>query len=320
MSEDYTQLKGVTSIGRPLLNEQLEYNLIDFFNWGFLNIGGFNNVNLTSSGVYGTNLSRLRLINEPNYSSGQVWETFRPNLVWETGVNYSTSPISISGVYINNSFYPINTTGVYAYSINYPYGRVIFNSPIATGSVVQMEYSYRRVTMLSNKSQFSKTLLFDSFRPDRNGFLNGSGTMSLLAQSRLHLPAIVVQVADNRRNIPMQIGGGHYAEQDVLFYIFTEDAFSLQNLKDIICNQVDKTIYLYDRALALESGVFPLNYKGALNSGFLIYPDLVKSPTQGGYRYKRCLFMNTNPQDEQNAIGFYSSVVRVKCSVDCPEF
>jgi hypothetical protein len=111
----YTRLKGVTDVSQSTLCDQLESNIIEFFNWGMLCIGGFNNVQIgAASGAYGGDMSRLRPVSDPNYINGQVWEGFRQDWVWQSGIEYVVQPIPVSGVYINSVFYPLNTTGVYS--------------------------------------------------------------------------------------------------------------------------------------------------------------------------------------------------------------
>lgn len=315
---EYTSFKGVDNISDTLLNESLETNLIHWLDWCFLGIGGFGNVRLNSSGVYSGSLATLREVSEPNYSARQVYEGFRPNWVYETNIDYDTQPIAISGVYVDNVFHPANSSGSFAHTVNYPLGRVIFNSPIPSGSVVKLEYSYRKVSVISNTSRFAKTLMFDSYRPDANGFTVGSGVFTVLGQGRLALPAVVVHVVDDRENIPMQLGGGVFAVQNTLFYIFTEDPGSLKTLKDIFSYQQEKTFYLYDRDAAIASGVMPLNNRGAANPSGWNYPQLVEHPDDGGFRDKRAYFKRVNIQSEQSNPRFYTAIARAQISVDLP--
>lgn len=137
--------KGVNNLGDSLLSDQLESNLFAWCTWSSLGIGAFANITLPASGAYGGTPSLLRLSEDPNYQSGQVWEGFRKDWVWETGVNYAYQPIRVSGVYVNGTFQPVTGTGTYAHTIDYPAGQVVFNNPISPSSNVQCEFSYRTV-------------------------------------------------------------------------------------------------------------------------------------------------------------------------------
>lgn len=323
MAEDFTRLKGGYEISEIGLTEATEINMIDFFSWGILGIGGYTNVYRNSSGAYGANLSTLRLVNEPNYASGRVFEGFRSNWVWETGVERQNPPIQISGVYVNNSFYSTSTTGAYSYKINYPLGRVVFDTPIATTSTVQVEHSFKKVSIVSSRSRVGKNLMFNSYRPDNNGFNTvGSGLYNTLAQSRIQLPCIVVKVVDNGNHVPMEIGGGYFTTLDTLFYIFAEDSSSVETLKSICLNQIEKTIYFYNKTDLVTANKHPLTYQGSINpSGYLCYSQLVDppSPHGSGFRWKRCFIKKIRSQDDNVNPSLQSAIVRFTLEIDCPE-
>src|SRR3990172_8402618 len=139
MSEPYLRFNGVTEIGDSIATEQLKGNLKTWLDWAFLEVGAFTNIIVPTTGQYGGLNHRLRLTADPNYSSGEVWQGFRQDWVWETGTSYRVQPIQASGVIVNNVFYPTLTTiGAYAHRIEYPNGRVVFNSPISTTGVVTL--------------------------------------------------------------------------------------------------------------------------------------------------------------------------------------
>ena len=73
----YTTLKGLTKYGETTLTSHMEDGAVTFFNWGLLEAGAFFNVKIPSSGIYGGDSHRLRLVDDPNYTKGQVWEGFR---------------------------------------------------------------------------------------------------------------------------------------------------------------------------------------------------------------------------------------------------
>ena len=82
-------LRKVTNYGDSTVSSIIQDNLIEFFDWAIMDIGGFNNVSVPQTDVYGGDRHKLRLVNDPRYTSGQVWEAFRGNWVWQSGLVYS---------------------------------------------------------------------------------------------------------------------------------------------------------------------------------------------------------------------------------------
>ena len=104
--EDYTRLnKFVSQIGETLLMSQIESNFKTYLDWGLLGIGGFSNVSIPTSGAYGGTFDRLRLVDDPSYTLGQVWEGPRKDWVWESGVEYSTQPTELTGGDVESTLY-----------------------------------------------------------------------------------------------------------------------------------------------------------------------------------------------------------------------
>ena len=84
-----TTFTHVSQVGNTLLNSQLESNLKSFLDWGMLGIGGWFNVNIPTSGAWGGTFDQLRLVDDPSYGEGQVWESARKDWVWENEVPYT---------------------------------------------------------------------------------------------------------------------------------------------------------------------------------------------------------------------------------------
>jgi len=291
----YTDLKFIDSIGKTTLSQQLQDNLVEFFSWGILNKGGFFNVNIPTVGLYGGNKHQLRLVDDPNYTAGQVWEGFRNNWVWESGLSTSTSPIAISGVHVGGNFHPSTGVGTYAHHIDHPNGRVVFDSAISTTSTVTTEYSYKWVKVTpANATPWFREVQYRADRLDSSQFSNtSSGDWSQLGQTRLQLPAIGIEIVPRRNFKPLQLGDiSQWVYTDVLFHILAEDEYTRNKLVDIVSLQSEKTIYMFDVDKIATSGRFPLDYRGALSdksvaSGALTYPNLV---TVAGYRDKELRF------------------------------
>ena len=158
-----TCFKGISNISEDLLLNILEANFKMYLDWSFLNIGGWFDVNLADETIYGVNQhSRLVSVSDPSYTDGQVWQGIRKDWVWENNFSYnSTSPISISTVSVDGT--PVAQSGNFI--VNYPLGRVVFNSPVSTNSAVDAEYSYRFVqTHRSAESPWFNILQQGSFQ------------------------------------------------------------------------------------------------------------------------------------------------------------
>ena len=80
-------LKGFNRVTDLNLNNHIQDNIIEFFDWALLNKGNYFNVDLGELSPGGDDYSRLRLSSDPNYTAGQVWEVFRGTWVWQSGVN-----------------------------------------------------------------------------------------------------------------------------------------------------------------------------------------------------------------------------------------
>lgn len=311
-----TTFKGVRSVNDSLLSDQLETNLVSYFDWATLGIGGFSNVNIPTSGAFGGNQHQLAVVNDPRYIQGQVWQGFRKNWVHESGVENSAQPVSISGVYVNSSFIPLNS----GYYVNYPDGRVIFDVPVALNSTVAIEYSYKHVDYNSAGVPWFKELQQNSYRVDDYHFrLRGSGTWNVFPENRVQLPAVIVEVTPGRTMRGSELGGGQIIKQDVSFHIFAETPFDKNQLIDIISYQRDKTILLYDKNVVRNSGQFPLDYRGSIVNLNSNYINLTRHSTEGGFQWKKCTFFNMSVQPKSLAAPIYGAVVRSVCEVYMPE-
>lgn len=263
-------LIGISNTQDSTVSNVVRDNVVSFLDWGFLDKGGFQTVSSPASGMYGGSKHLLKPVKDNNYSDGQVWQTFKKNWVWETGVSTSTQPIQISGIYQNNTFLPYSynaTSGYYVgsgYRIDYPNGRVIFNSPIPSTSVVSANYSYKWLSVDKAEGYpFFKQIQQGSFRLDQN-FSTGSGAWNQISQNRVQLPAVLVDVLPSMEFTPLQLGGGQYANIDAIFYIISETESSCSNIANAISYQNNRVLQIYDTNSVYKSGEFPINYRGDL--------------------------------------------------------
>jgi hypothetical protein len=312
----FTKLKGISDISESTLCDQLEANLIEFFNWGLLGIGAFFNVSV--------DLPEAKLrpveVTGTSYIEGQLWEPFRNDIIWESGVEYGLQPVGVSGIYVDGNFYPSNTTGTYKHYLDYYRGRIVFDNPIPLDSEVKLEYSYRYFHFTTADVPWFRQVMFESFRVDDSKFLQyGSGVWSVLAQNRVQLPAVVVETVPRRTFQGYQLGGGQKVKQDVLFHIFTENPWDRKTILDIISYQNQKTISSYDKNLIAKSDRFAFDEKGALASGAMTYPQLIAPTSDGGFFWKKITFDAVTSQETISLPPLYQAVIRGTFEVILPE-
>lgn len=289
MSYNYG-LIGVNNIQDSTLSNVLTDNLIKFYDWGFLDKGGYVNIQSPSSGMYGGNKHLLKPVTDSAYTANTVWQTYRQNLVWETGISRSTQPISISGIYKGSQFLPFSynaTSGYYVgsgYRLDYPNGRVIFNSPVPATSVVSMNYSHKWVKVdRAEGVPFFRQIQQRSFRLDES-FFTGSGDWVQIGQTRVQLPAVFVETPVKTEYSPYQLGGGQWAKNDVIVHILTENHSTCVDLLNVVSYQNDRNINLFDLNGVYSSGDFAINYRGDLVDKDKNYPNLIDNHPYGTCR------------------------------------
>lgn len=342
----------VDEIGDSQLINQLEENMKAFLDYGFLNIGGFINVGIVTSGHFGGSFDQLYVSSNPAGSEGTVYETWKKDLVHQTDISYKgINPTAVSGIYVDDTFIP-GPTGdqQYGYSINYPLGQVVFNKPVPEASKVQMAYSYHWVQVYkSSASPYWKELQELSYKPggadnghnvtpppatdcapipvynDNCKYVNpilqnpNHGTQNQPPYNNsighgLQMPCIVVEPIARSSAKPYQLGCvDHWIDQDILLHVFAENGIDKNRICDIIRLQKEKTICLYDQNKVVNSGVNPLNWDGSVNQNGLNYPDLV---TNNDYLFAKCFFKDIKLMDmESRNKNLYWCTIRVTTEV-----
>tara|TARA_Y100001938_G_scaffold147495_1_gene228792 strand:- start:620 stop:1600 length:981 start_codon:yes stop_codon:yes gene_type:complete len=314
----FLPLKGISGVFDSTLNNDIQDGLIEYFDWGLLTKGNYFNVTAGETSPNGEDMSRLRMSSNDSYAAGQVWEGFRKNWVWQSGVSLQgfTAPLvgtnntkpGISGIYIDNAFYPTTTTGTYAYHVDYFNGRVIFDNPIPTGSVVKAEYSYKYINVLyANNIPWYKQLQAKTLQPTASFLDSDDGPWNIPPESRAQLPLVAVEIVPTRTFKGYQLGGGQWVYTDVLFHCIAEDEMTRNRLVDIISLQNDKNIHLFSSNKINQESRFPLDYRGTPVSGALRYPDLVAQYTAG----KLKLTKTTVQEMVTHNTNFFGGIVRM---------
>lgn len=273
----YRAFKGNNNYYNTKISKTIEANLVEFINWGFVNQGAFTNVTLDQAGAYGGDWSRLRRVDDPRYTDGTVYEGIRGNWVWESGLDSSTSPIAISGIYVDGV---LTTTG---YNVDYINGRVIFDTAPNSSASIQAEYSFKEVKVFANSEHpILKTVQELSRRPDNTNFLANSGLYVGLRDAKIEPPCIGVEVSA-RSNGGYQLGTGQIVKNTIKCYVLGENDYWVNQIADTLSDQESKNIRLFDLDLMAENDAFPLTYQGYIAPSALTYPDLVQPTGIGGY-------------------------------------
>lgn len=282
-----TCFKGINSISEDLLLNILESNFKMFFDWSFLQIGAWFDSTIPNSGtIYGnTNPpAKLLLCDDPSYTLGQVWQGIRKDWVWESGVVYSgNSPTQISGVYVNNSFIPYTSN---TFSIDYPEGRIVFNSAKSKTSNVFVNHSYRYIqTYRASDSPWFNFIQYPSLNNAENDIKQlSNGEWSIAGNHRIQLPAIIIESVPRSRSRPYELGNTSlWLEQDIAFYILAESKNDRNKILDIIRLQQNLTLELYDTNALARNDQYPLNYNGDKKNNALMYPEIAQQ-----YSWRKC--------------------------------
>lgn len=291
-----TIFNNVSNIGQVTFTDLLRPNLINMLDYSFLQIGAFFNVTSApsspTSGLFGGDFSQLRLQNDPNFSSGKVWAGKRQNWVWESELN----AVNISGVYVNGI---LRTSGYY---VDYPRGRIVFDTALATSSTVKVNYSYKYIKVMDfYATPFFNRIESDSFRTDNTNFLSSSGSVPL-NDNNLQLPIIAIETTNGRSDKPFELGNlAKWQTTRVVFHVIGEDKSSADKIADILHKLNDQTVFLYNPQKAATLGKIPLDYRGSIINPSACYVNLIQ-PTGLGWCQATDLIRGGNIRFEQMEI------------------
>jgi len=313
----HTRFKGVASSNESLLSGQLEANLKLFFDWALLGVGAYANITLPASPTGTAGAHRLRLSDDPNYTQGRVWEAFRKDWVWETGVQRTPAPINISGVWTNGTFRSLSSTGTYAHIIDHPNGRIIFTSAIPTGTHVSCEYSYRKYQVYAGDPDWFREVQLEADWNNSQFLQIGSGAWSAMADARVQTPAVVIRPLAGVINHPLELGNlVHQRQQPVSFHVLGDNSQDVCWMHDVLVGQKEKTIRLFDLNEVIRDDEWPLNGAGSRKTDAMMYPDLVAEDNYGGYFYNKCYIKNTISQEKLNRPPLRHTNILWNCEVD----
>lgn len=269
---DYTFRRDLEDYGNYFITDQLESNLTSWLSWSFLGIKAFDNISLNETAANGGDKSRLYPLNDPRYTTRTIWQGYRSDWCWETGVENSTQPIDISGVWVNSTFYPTTGSSKPHY-INYPNGQVVFSSALPATSVVQIEYSPKLISIRKSDDAWFRGIMFGTLNPADPQFSasNPSGQWTQLPENRVTLPVIVVEPTFKVSSKPLELGGSARVRyEDFLLHVISESRFDRNTITNILEDQKDKRIMSFDK----NEIDYPLDYRGSPVPSAMTYPEL----------------------------------------------
>lgn len=271
---------GVDKYNVHSLTAQLEQNIVSFIDDGLLKIGAFGNVDSTYSNIYGSNMHVLRPSSDDHNPSNTLWHTPRENWVYEN-ISGDYSPIAFSGLTVDGTFYPSPTgNSELGYSVDYRQGTVLFDSAVSPSSTVTASYSYKLFNVeVANRSRIWQMIQTDSFKTKEfNTGSYASGDYSVPPEHRIQLPTIIVESINRSRNQPFRLGDTSLlSTQSVLVHTISETKADCDKINDILNRQQGRYISLYNLNTIIDSGVYPLNFDGSVNTGMLEYDQILSN-------------------------------------------
>ena len=270
INQNFDRFNFVDNLSDTFYINAVEDNLKSFLSHALLNIGGFVNVNVATTGLYNNSFNKLKPIEDPAYKPNTVWATPKQAWVWETGVDYNgTKPVNISGVYINNVFYPGPTgNATNSYTLDYNNGQLIFDKPAASNSNVSMNYSYRWCRVLkASEIEGRKVLQKLSYKT-----INSTTETN----HNVQLPCLIVESITRDSSEAFELGSlVTIRKQDFIIHIYTESDVQRKMFVDILKLQEDKFLRIYDTNKISASGYYGLNNNGSRNPSGLNYSQII---------------------------------------------
>ncbi len=318
MTTDYIHLNGVHGGGNQII-EQVGENLIAFFEWGLLEAGFYDDVRIYSLGDDDSPYAApetLKPVAVPKIADGKVWQAEYRNWVYESGLESTRQPIQVSGIYVDGGFHSVASTGQYAHHIDYFNGRVVFDTPIPVNSVVQANYSYKRIGLYDESFPWFNSVVFDEYGTEPSTQILPSGVSNLLKNHGIQLPLILVEGVASQRLVPRELGNvSQWVYQDFLMHVIAENSQDRNNIVDILVRQKDKSFYLFDCNRRAMDNAYALDFQNKLVLSKPLYPALV-SPPPVGYRMSLCRFYNMRGSESYSRPPIFRAVVRATMEVD----
>lgn len=243
----------------------LKTNLELWLNDKLLREGLYTNVSTGETNFYGANISQLIPVEDESNADGRVWQSAFKNWVYEPDIPSPASgvapPIVASGISVNGTFYPQATTsGVFAHKIDFPNGRVIFDSPILTSSLVEGQFAYKEVMIdhadkLNNENEPLQIETTYKDNPEQ------TGVETYPTKNSRTLPAVWIDLV-GRNNDGYELGSKSLVSDFLgVFHVWGRDSYLRDIIEDIL-NDAHRDVLI---GIDFNTAAFPLLSQGQRN-------------------------------------------------------
>lgn len=298
------KLQGVTDYNRDHLAGLIEANIIDFFNWGCVQAGGFVDEPVATPGTPDPySKETLTPVHKEGVVDGAVWQADRPAWCYEEGLEDGVAPLIPQGVYVNGTYYPTGTTGPFAHYLDFTRGLVVFTTPLLQSSIVQVAHSWRRAHFVPVGFPWFQSVVLDGFLTERNG-----GVIGVLEENRLQTPLVAVQVVSVDGMSGYELGGSsRWTRPDVILYVLASTKDDVDRISGLIVNQYNNRIAMYDLNARRQADDFPLDSRGSRRPGKSSYPQALSL-----YYYNSMRFEDVSSYVQDTHTGLFMSICRTR--------
>ena len=138
-----------------------------------------------------------------------------------------------------------------------------------------------------------------------------SGDYSMSSNHRIQMPAIIIEPIASSSSKGWQLGARDFMiTQDILLHVFTENGSDKNRITDILRLQKEGTIHMYDLNKVVNSGVYPLDYRGSINPLGSYYHEL--SAENSDYFWNNTFIKDVNIMDiESRNKNIYWCTIRL---------
>lgn len=257
---------------------QVKANLNLWLNDLFLRDGFYSNVSVGQLDNYARDLSQLTSTTDESFVANTTFQSAFKNWVHESGVTPNHAgiqmPLVASGVTVDSVFYskdPLHPSYIpaFAHQIDHPNGRIIFNSPIAAGSNVQAEFTYKEI-FVDNASTFEneeKEFYFETTAKDNP---QQTGVIVYPEPNSRTAPLVLIDML-SRSSDGYELGSAsNVATLNGSFIVWTRDEYMLDQIEDLVAAQ-EHVVLL---GINFNTAAQPLTRHGDKNPAFTSYNDL----------------------------------------------
>lgn len=260
---------------RQRVTSIVKSNLDLWLNDLFLRDGLYHNISAGETDIYNRDISQLIYVDDEDYPEGCVWQSHFKSWVHESGISPSDTgvapPIIPTGVTVDGTFYPqfsgdAGYNATYSHHFDFPNGRIIFDTPLATGSYVKTEFSHKTVTVEFSNSYENETkdLFIETSHKD-NPYQ--TGVLAYPTKDQRTLPIVLINV-QSRTNDAYELGSAsNVAVLNGSFHIWTREPYIKDLVEDLICQQ-EHTVLL---GIDFNTAPQPLDYYGDKNPSYTSY-------------------------------------------------